>query len=473
MSENYNNIYIGARYVPVFAEPTEWDNTRSYQPLTIVTHEGDSYTSKTFVPIGIDISNETYWVITGNFNAQVEQYRQEVVQVKNDVDDVSNKVDGYDTRITNNTDNITSMKTSISNIIVKNNEQDNEISDIQSEINNIKTAENRYGLDGKKILILGDSISDQSAGSWKANLIPNWVDRLETILGSENITNNSASSRAFTTTSVPGLYQIIDDITGNYDIIIVFCGVNDYLQGKNLGNRNSGVRTNYNGAMNHVGDVLKTKYYNSQIYFVSPLKTTYVDDNTLPFTTLDMYRQAMYDFCKVNNFHYISGYDFPNYNPNISQYDVFSDDGLHPINTYSQKLCDYILYHIAYQISDECNQKYSIQNASSLIKSGSGLTSLYIVSKNEKVGLYVASTNNMATGFNAITNTLPHYFVSWFPSGYNNIPCSIQTTDGYQHYAALYLDSSVLYLTTQTSGQLRGYLEFNSNVLSSYDSYSL
>ena len=70
--------YIGARYVPLFAEPIEWDKTKQYEPLTIVTHNGNSYTSRQFVPTGIEITNETFWALTGNFNAQVEQYRKEV-----------------------------------------------------------------------------------------------------------------------------------------------------------------------------------------------------------------------------------------------------------------------------------------------------------------------------------------------------------------------------------------------------------
>ena len=71
--------YIGARYVPLFAAPAQWDKTKQYEPLTIVMNAGNSYTSRQFVPAGIDISNDAYWALTGNYNAQVEQYRQEVV----------------------------------------------------------------------------------------------------------------------------------------------------------------------------------------------------------------------------------------------------------------------------------------------------------------------------------------------------------------------------------------------------------
>lgn len=70
--------YIGARYVPLFAEPIEWDKTKQYEPLTIVSHDGNSYTSRQFVPTGIEITNEAFWALTGNYNAQIEQYRKEV-----------------------------------------------------------------------------------------------------------------------------------------------------------------------------------------------------------------------------------------------------------------------------------------------------------------------------------------------------------------------------------------------------------
>lgn len=73
--------YIGSRYVPLFADPVEWSSTKSYESLTIVLHEGNSYTSKQFVPVGIEITNDDYWVCTGNYNAQVEQYRREVRDV--------------------------------------------------------------------------------------------------------------------------------------------------------------------------------------------------------------------------------------------------------------------------------------------------------------------------------------------------------------------------------------------------------
>lgn len=75
------NVYQGARYVPVI--DGAWSSTKAYEPLVIVTYEGNSYTSRTFVPAGVEPTNETYWAVTGNYNAQVEQYRQEVEALQN------------------------------------------------------------------------------------------------------------------------------------------------------------------------------------------------------------------------------------------------------------------------------------------------------------------------------------------------------------------------------------------------------
>ena len=80
--------YIGSRYVPIFADPIEWDIHRSYESLTIVTHDGESYTSKCNVGPGVDITNTRYWAKTGAYNAQVEQYKAEVK-------DLSSQVSGF------------------------------------------------------------------------------------------------------------------------------------------------------------------------------------------------------------------------------------------------------------------------------------------------------------------------------------------------------------------------------------------
>lgn len=78
--------YIGARYVPVFYDGnngSNWESGVEYEPLTIVTYLGNSYTSKKPVPatVGNPADNGAYWAATGTYNAQVDSYREEVLDV--------------------------------------------------------------------------------------------------------------------------------------------------------------------------------------------------------------------------------------------------------------------------------------------------------------------------------------------------------------------------------------------------------
>lgn len=57
-----DTTYVGMRYVPVFAEPSQWDISRQYENLMMVTNEGETYISKEFVPTGVELTNEEYWV---------------------------------------------------------------------------------------------------------------------------------------------------------------------------------------------------------------------------------------------------------------------------------------------------------------------------------------------------------------------------------------------------------------------------
>lgn len=190
--------YTGMRYVPVFADPPEWSGANSYEPLEIVIHEGNSYTSKTFVPVGIDISNSTYWVLTGNYNAQVEQYRQQVQQ--------------FDGRITKNTEDIAANTADIANL---------------SE----KTSMLAHSKDfkGSNILYVTDSWGVNTTGVTKP-----YVNSLGDILGA-NLTNLSVGSTGYIS---GGTNNFINRLkawadanpgkTGDIDYVMVCGSSNDY-----------------------------------------------------------------------------------------------------------------------------------------------------------------------------------------------------------------------------------------------------
>lgn len=92
--------YIGARYVPKFYENSEnpssnhWESGVSYDALTVVSYNFASWTSKIPVPntVGNPASNPTYWALTGNYNGQVQLYREEVETLKTTVETLKTEV---------------------------------------------------------------------------------------------------------------------------------------------------------------------------------------------------------------------------------------------------------------------------------------------------------------------------------------------------------------------------------------------
>src|SRR5699024_9892154 len=105
--EPKRNVYVGHRYVPKVMG--EWEKTETYEGLSIVTNKGTSYTSKKRVPKGIDILNEEYWVVTGNYNAQIEEYRKDVRELEKEVGKKSDQsyVDNLNEKVTKQLEQIT------------------------------------------------------------------------------------------------------------------------------------------------------------------------------------------------------------------------------------------------------------------------------------------------------------------------------------------------------------------------------
>lgn len=198
--------YVGARYVPLFADPIEWNDKRTYEPLTIVEHEGNSYTSRQFVPLGIDISNEDFWALTGNYNAQVEQYRQEVL--------------AFDGRITKNT-----------NDIAKNTK---DIAGVKSVVDNLESHV------GTEFIVIGDSWSDTDPSTTTYIKWPITFQKY-TRMNIHNYARNGAS--VVGSTPDPGqsgnflgqVNKAIADTSFDHsrvELIVIMGGVNDYRSGR-------------------------------------------------------------------------------------------------------------------------------------------------------------------------------------------------------------------------------------------------
>jgi hypothetical protein len=105
-------MYIGARYVPIFADPVEWDDKREYEPLTIVIHNGDCYTSKCYVPKGAQLppypeGQTKYWVKTSDYNGQFADLKKTVLdlsrlveQFQKDNEHFTDLINGWNEKVT-------------------------------------------------------------------------------------------------------------------------------------------------------------------------------------------------------------------------------------------------------------------------------------------------------------------------------------------------------------------------------------
>lgn len=177
------NTYVGARYVPIY--DGAWSSSKKYEPLVVVQYHGNSYTSKTYVPAGVNPTNENYWAQSGNYNAQVEEYRREVREL-------TTLVNGFNNRITDNSSAITL-------------------------INSWQKYMNLFT--NKNVAIFGDSLSDgnRTGTTWSRT----FKTLVESVGGTVDNYAHSGDTIAKTVVAVNGVSKY-------YDIVFVWIGINDW-----------------------------------------------------------------------------------------------------------------------------------------------------------------------------------------------------------------------------------------------------
>ena len=259
--------YIGARYVPIFANPLTWDNTRDYEPLTIVQYQGNSYTSRQYVPIGIDILNEAFWALTGNYNAQVEQYRTEVQSFNNRITEntsniatlseiipdnafsANNTVKDYiDNSVATINNNISAINEIIPNSAFSTN---NTVKDyIDNSVANVNTLnQNRV------FVIIGDSWSDDVSDPSNP-----WYETVANKMNADYVVNVAyrATGYAATTGTTSFYNQVANAVAAcanaGYTVedvshVIMLGGINDYRFGSTAANTATGIKNTYNAAV--------------------------------------------------------------------------------------------------------------------------------------------------------------------------------------------------------------------------------
>lgn len=107
------NVYVGFRYVPLFCGV--WDNSKGYEPLSVVTHNGGGYTSNKPVPAGIEpgTDNGEYWAYTYRAGGEANAIDWDNVQNKPSTYPTTwEKVDGKPDIFPTNWDNVAGKPTS-------------------------------------------------------------------------------------------------------------------------------------------------------------------------------------------------------------------------------------------------------------------------------------------------------------------------------------------------------------------------
>lgn len=363
------NTYIGARYVPIFADPIEWDKAKSYEPLTIVTYQGDSYTSKTFVPAQTEITNTEFWVRTGSYNAQVEQYRKEVQEVVTKMDDleesVNNSISSFDTRLTQTEEKVesynnrittlesdnTTNKTNISN-------NTNSISTIEGQINTINTEiesldsrvesnensistinENLTNLSNlvknRRFIVIGDSYCD-GTNSWIKSmqnyLAKNDTDYVKSYMGGAGFAHGSKNFLNLLQEAVVTNPNTITDI-------IVCGGANNYPEDTNT-------ILNGTGGIQEFVSYAKSTYPNATVH-IGFIGVNLNNNDNMP-RAINAYKQ-----CTKFGAKYLNNVEFI-----LPSYTLLQSDFIHPNEQGDYQLGVYITNAV---LTGSCDVNYSYE----------------------------------------------------------------------------------------------------------------
>lgn len=308
MAINENGVqverqYIGARYVPKFFEGSggspEWVAGIAYEALTIVTYLGNSFTSKIPVPAGIGnpANNPTYWVNTGNYNAQVDEYRNITQQVK---ENLEKEITDRENQGAELQQQITANSLAINKLAIK---------EITSE---------------SRIIFVTDSYGNYPSPE------DNWITRLTRKLGVTNYINITMGSTGFITT--PSWQTLLQnkDVESPETIthIIVGGGAND----ANGTNEN----TITNAGRNFIS-YAKQRFPNAQI-IIAPFGYGYGIEAINYAYMVNAYRKM----CNFPNTHYVDNI----YNV-LHNINLLLPTNVHPnsagVDEIVNKMCEWLL----------------------------------------------------------------------------------------------------------------------------------
>lgn len=265
--------YIGARYVPKFSNVNGgvWSNSYTYEAMEIVKHGNDYYISKIPVPLGVDITNQTYWVLTGQYNGAINSLQEQINTINGEISDIND--------------------------------------DILSVEDEIKLLQD-YG----DIICVSDSYGHfpSTEDNWIENLktlIPNTVYKAE--IGGASFGSGTVSFTSVIT-SIEGTVTDPDKVGA----VIVCGGRNEFLNTAGI-----------SAGMKNFSNYVASHYPNARIYvFFVGLDKNYENEKILQTDCIPAYK--LYGNLRGNNMTYVTNSEYI-----LRNYNHLDSGGVHPNTT--------------------------------------------------------------------------------------------------------------------------------------------
>lgn len=213
-------------------------------------------------------------------------------------------------------------------------------SNVVSSINEVLNKASKRRLQGKKIWIFGDSISDQDwegSGVSGAGKLPCWVDYFEQNLnGVATVYNDSEVGRKLIElpTILDNNYPTIDA-----DIVIIELGTNDFGGHVFLGNYyDENLVCFARGVVASFVKIAQKTNFKAEIWFITPFTRTFDFGINAQYEILECYRQCIIGFMKHYGGCWINGDAVPRMNNFFGAY----FDNIHPRTEFAPSLASYI-----------------------------------------------------------------------------------------------------------------------------------
>lgn len=206
-------------------------------------------------------------------------------------------------------------------------------------------------LQGKKVLFLGDSITEGHGTSSAEN---GFVSVFEKMSGATAVNYGIGGTRIAKQTAKSAdanhdrdFIERADEMESEADAVVVFGGTNDYGHGDALlGNFQSDDEYTFYGAMHSLCKKLINKYPKSNIVFMTPLHR--LDESVLKFkedakngVTLKVYVDIIKEIAGYYGLPVLDLFNTSGMQPNVDIIrEMYMPDGLHPSDAGAKKLAE-------------------------------------------------------------------------------------------------------------------------------------